>query len=141
MGRPTLGAAARTVLLATKGTKAERDALIAKYGSVYAGMRFALRLALEDDVRIEATGVAGTAILPEGYKPPVVEVPASAVMPHVESVEYATARPRQSGNATEQATVAEHRHRRGKRFETSYEAGVERKRYRCAFEGCEELLG
>lgn len=53
MGRPSLGSAARNVLLATKGTQAEADALIARYGSVYAGMRFALRMALESDVRSE----------------------------------------------------------------------------------------
>lgn len=48
MGRPPLGKSARTVVLTTKASEAERAALIARYGSVYTGLRMGIRLALGD---------------------------------------------------------------------------------------------
>lgn len=57
--RPPIGAAARRVVLSTKGTAAERDALINIYGSVYEGMRVALNMAL------------GKKATPKGNPPPM----------------------------------------------------------------------
>lgn len=126
MGRPSLGSAARNVLLATKGTQSEADALVAKYGSVYAGMRFGLRMALgvEPDERREAPGGA---LLPDGYVPPITEIPSSAIMPAVESVTYET-------------TTKPHRHRRGTELDATYEAGAVKRRYACTVAGCDEVL-
>ena len=48
MGRPSLGKAAKDVVVATKVTIAVRDALIDKYGNVYRGVKYGVDLALAD---------------------------------------------------------------------------------------------
>jgi len=48
MGRPSLGKAAKDVVVATKVTIAERDALVDKYGNVYRGVKYGVGLALAD---------------------------------------------------------------------------------------------
>lgn len=60
MGRPSLGEAARDVILKTKGTQREADLLAEKYGSVYRGVREGIRLALSAGHRHRRGDVIGS---------------------------------------------------------------------------------
>jgi len=101
MGRPSLGKAAKDVVVATKVTIAERDALVDKYGNVYRGVKHGVNLALSGGV------------------------------PRAEAAPDPLSRG-QMGKA--------HRHRRGEKQESTWEAGQEVKHYLCAEEDCDVML-
>ena len=56
MGRPPLGRAARSKTASVKLSAIEEEQLIANYGSVYAGMRAGVRLALANPQPVKKSG-------------------------------------------------------------------------------------
>ena len=110
MGRPSLGKAAKDVVVATKVTIAERDALVDRYGNVYRGVKHGVNLALSD----------GPGLLQR--LPTMIDdggVPAGD---------------------DAMTLTKHHRHRRGEKQESTYEQGQEVKHYLCAEEGCGVIL-
>lgn len=113
MGRPSLGKAAKDVVVATKVTIAERDALVDRYGNVYRGVKHGVSLALADGKGPRGLQVQGAYI------------------------DEATQMPADDDAMT---LTKHHRHRRGEKQESTYEQGQEVKHYLCAEEGCEAIL-
>ena len=120
MGRPPLGKAGKSVTASVKITGADRDRLIVKYGSVYAGLRMGVQLALSSEV-VTPQRRAKKVSTQKAVEDDVIATAVKAELP---------------------APTLEpvHRHKRGIIVGHHYEQGQKRLTYACSVDGCKKEM-